>query len=328
MSFELLRGQHTLKTMLAQRVIDKSLSHAILFNGPAGIGKKSWGRALAQAVLCETPDLNGACMNCSSCLRFATGNNPDYYYLSPEGKHIKIEQLRLIRSRFYLKSRKKVCLIDSADKMTPETSSSLLKMMEDPPDGLYFILLTENVSLLLATIISRCQSYSIEPLNQDDLGSILDQSSVSPERKGVIYSLCGGNPGYALSLAMDAGIEEKINEVEDILSGLAANKNSAYYALGISEKLAEREDLFFLLKLLGIYFREQLLACHSNESLEIIHKTFSSKVKLPLSSTCTEELIQTIGKAIFAIERTNINKRLSLEKILIMIQRKVRICQM
>ncbi len=327
-SFESLLGQQELKQMILHKIAEKSLSHALLFTGPPGIGKKSWGYALARAILCLKSSVNGACMVCDSCLTFSTGNNPDFYLLSPEGKNIKIDQFRKIRDMFYLKSDRKVCVIDQAEKMTPETSSSLLKIIEDPPEGLFFILLAEKDSMLFPTILSRCQMYNIKPLDQGNLKRIINRLEVPAERKKLALNLSRGNPGYALAIIKDTEIGQKISEVQELVNKIATNKNSAYFVITLSADLSERDDLLSILKLLTIYFHEYLLSLYDSDIGYNKCRVYSSRIEFNLTSACVEEIIVKISKAIVDLDRTNINKRLLIDTLLLMIQRKVRFCQM
>ncbi|HSW35582.1 MAG TPA: DNA polymerase III subunit, partial [Candidatus Limnocylindrales bacterium] len=183
MSFELLLGQHELRRAITGALHDGSMSHAILLTGAPGSGKKSWGRALAQVLLCSKNIAAESCLQCDSCRRFSSGNHPDYYLLQPEGRNIKIEQIRALRSRFYLQGTTKVCMIEKAEMMTAESCSSLLKILEDPPSELYFILLSEQPRLLFSTIVSRCQRYHLHPMDTADLKALLlRENEMNPEK--------------------------------------------------------------------------------------------------------------------------------------------------
>ena len=127
MLYDELKGQDELRLLLDAAIRNNRLSHAVMLVGAPGSGKTSWGKLLAQAILCLAGGGLKPCMVCSSCQSFLQEEHPDYYYLAPEKKELKTEQFKNVRERFYLGGTKKVCLIDQAETMTAAMASSLLK---------------------------------------------------------------------------------------------------------------------------------------------------------------------------------------------------------
>lgn len=141
------------------------LSHAYVISGPPGSGKRAFADRLAAAYVCsgagEKPC--GICANC----RKAKGNiHPDIIRLTiPEGKRsILVEQIRTLRADAYVRpneAARKVFLIEDAQAMNESAQNALLKVLEDGPGYLSFLLLTENAQQLLPTICSRCETLSL-----------------------------------------------------------------------------------------------------------------------------------------------------------------------
>jgi len=185
------------------------LHHAILLSGERGVGKSAFAESFAQALLCSNPDDQGyACCVCSSCHWFQSTSHPDFMLVSPytdekelveerklasTKKLITIEQVRTLGDFLSLSSHQKckVVLINPAEGMNPSATNALLKMLEEPPQNTFFILVTNSTKQLLPTVRSRCHEVHIAKpapiVAQDWLKS---QSGVGAQE--LRYS--GGNP--------------------------------------------------------------------------------------------------------------------------------------
>ena len=168
-----------LRELLSRR---EKLPHALLLYGRHGIGKVEFARAMAQSLLCESPDHVVACGTCDACGWFSQGNHPDYRELMPEAlseddadadqpvdaeakekkksKEIKVEQIRDIADFMTLSTHRdgfRVLLIHPAETLNANAANSLLKTLEEPPPRTVILLVTDQIGRLLATIKSRCQ---------------------------------------------------------------------------------------------------------------------------------------------------------------------------
>lgn len=165
-----------LRALLERRA---RLPHAILFYGRQGIGKVEFARAMAQSLLCESPEAGLACGKCAACGWFVEGNHPDFRELIPEAltedeegeeaadadakkksKEIKIEQIRDIGDFMTLSTHRdgfRVLLVHPAEAMNLAAANALLKTLEEPPPDTVILLVTDRIGRLLATIKSRCQ---------------------------------------------------------------------------------------------------------------------------------------------------------------------------
>jgi DNA polymerase-3 subunit delta' len=144
--------------------------HAMLIAGPIGIGKGALARTLARARLCETPAADGAaCGGCASCRYEAAGQHPDLRIVEPVEmdddvakpvEWISVASVRALAQWTQLSSHRggaKVALIAPAERMNASAANALLKTLEEPPAGTYFILVSHLAGRLPATIVSRCQ---------------------------------------------------------------------------------------------------------------------------------------------------------------------------
>lgn len=167
----------------------EKLPHAMLFAGPEGVGKLAFAQALAARLLCEQKaEGNMPCGKCSSCIWLASGNHPDFRLVQPEEgdeagngeeaeeptraaaatrkpgqAHIRVDQIRALEDFVFVGSHRhgsRVALVAPAEMMNPNAANALLKILEEPPAGVYFILVSSHWRRLLPTVLSRCRSIS------------------------------------------------------------------------------------------------------------------------------------------------------------------------
>ncbi|MFH0731425.1 MAG: DNA polymerase III subunit [Candidatus Omnitrophota bacterium] len=153
---------------LADNILDNavksgSLPHAYIFSGQDKAATEKTALKLAACLNClEKKDSLCGCGKCISCTKIGHFNHPDIMHIRAEedSRQIKIEQIRSLQRHAHLKAieaRKKVYILYDADTMTEEASNCLLKTLEEPPKDVIIILISSNLSVFLATIISRCQ---------------------------------------------------------------------------------------------------------------------------------------------------------------------------
>jgi DNA polymerase-3 subunit delta' len=146
---------------LTQQVTQGWLAHALMLCGQAGIGKADFARQLAAFLLCEQRG-EQACGQCRSCLWLKADNHPDFFALAPEGsKYIKVDQVRELiawaNETAHCEGGNKVILLSPVEAMNTAAANALLKTLEEPADGLYFLLVCHQRMMVPATILSRCQ---------------------------------------------------------------------------------------------------------------------------------------------------------------------------
>ncbi len=155
-----------------------SLAHALLLHGPRGIGKLAFARALAQALLCESPLANGdACGRCGACAWFLNAGHPDFCQTEPAGASedetddtekkkttITVHQIRALAGFVNVSSQRggvKVVVLHPAEALNANAANALLKSLEEPPPRTYFLLVSHRPHQLLPTIKSRCHQVAL-----------------------------------------------------------------------------------------------------------------------------------------------------------------------
>lgn len=287
--FENIVGNNKIKESLKNAVKSNNVSHSYLFVGKAGVGKKIFAKDLAKKVMClgsnggaqnngvknnELQNNNVAndnleldFDNCDSCIKFDANSNPDFSIIVPDGKSIKIEQIRNLQARIVEKpisSSKKVYIIDDADTMTEESQNCLLKTLEEPPEYAMIILIASNENRMLQTIKSRCVIIRFEDLTNEEISQILHTNDQD------IIRLCEGSVAKADDISEKREMFAQLKIIADYLS-----KNSLIDVLINSDLLySSKDDIMTLLDFLNIIFFEKAKEnIKYSKAISIIEKT-------------------------------------------------------
>lgn len=287
--FENIVGNNKIKESLKNAVKSNNVSHSYLFVGKAGVGKKKFAKDLAKKVMClgsnggaqnngvknnEVQNNNVAndnleldFDNCDSCIKFDANSNPDFSIIVPDGKSIKIEQIRNLQARIVEKpisSSKKVYIIDDADTMTEESQNCLLKTLEEPPEYAMIILIASNENRMLQTIKSRCVIIRFEDLTNEEISQILHTNDQD------IIRLCEGSVAKADTISEKREMFAQLKIIADYLS-----KNSLIDVLNNSDLLySSKDDIMTLIDFLNIIFFEKAKEnIKYSKAISIIEKT-------------------------------------------------------
>lgn len=177
LAFGQITGQEHVTQTLSHALSRGQLAHAYLFCGPRGTGKTTTAKILARAVNCHRYPAPEPCGECSPCLNIAAGVSLDVIEMDAASNR-GIDEIRDLRekSRYASgESRYKVYVIDEAHMLTNEACNAFLKTLEEPPQGVIFILATTDPSRLPSTIVSRCQRFDFHLLTVEQIGEKLRQ---------------------------------------------------------------------------------------------------------------------------------------------------------
>lgn len=244
MKFNNIVGNENAKQILIKSLKNNTILHSYMFIGNEGIGKKLIANQFAKMVLCNNYNFeeNTECNNCKSCIEFEGNNNPDYIQIEPDGKIIKIEQIRQMQSKIIEKpvnSNKKVYIIDNADLMTKEAQNCLLKTLEEPPSYITIILIVSNENKILNTIKSRCMKINFEKIQDSEIEKFLtEQCEVQNINKNILR-MCDGSIGRCLL------IKNKIEDYVLIENLLKSVKENIIKFLNNAEILYKNKDNIF-----------------------------------------------------------------------------------
>jgi DNA polymerase III subunit delta' len=263
--FSGLLGQEKAKVLLSRSLAAKRTPHAYLFRGPDGVGKQLFARRLAATLNCRQIRGGAACGICSSCLKFRSGNHPDFVVIRPEQGTIKINRVReLTKALSYppYESVMRVVLLEDIHTMRREAANSLLKTLEEPPECNLLILTAESSQSILPTISSRCQCIPFFPLSLQDTVKILCEQAEDLDEKTAIMlaRLSEGSPGRALLLRESEMIETWEKVITVVTIPLESGQDTIALMLQTAEIMAGlKENLIPFLGLLRIWVRDALV---------------------------------------------------------------------
>ena len=168
-------GQSHITQTLRKQVAEGRTSHAYLFTGTRGTGKTTCAKILAKAVNCEHPVDGDPCCQCPSCLGIENGSFLDVLELDAASNN-GVDQVRALRDEaVYTPAavRKRVYIVDEVHMLSTAAFNALLKILEEPPEHLMFILATTELHKVPATILSRCQRFSFKRITPQDIAARL-----------------------------------------------------------------------------------------------------------------------------------------------------------
>lgn len=205
MIFPLIGNEKVRQAVLSQIKGDR-LPHAIIIEGEKGLGKHTLSAFLSRAALCSQNDK--PCGSCQSCHLAAVGSHPDIITVAPEDKkkNIAVAQIRQLRQSAYVKPHlgsRRVFIIDKAETMNEQSQNALLKVLEEPPQGVFFILIAESAAALLETILSRCVVLKLSTPKRCDSAAWISENIKPRREEAVIHRALDdskGNIGRAVEL--------------------------------------------------------------------------------------------------------------------------------
>ena len=257
--------------MVRRALAHGRLPHALLFRGPAGVGKRLFARGLAATLNCRLStsgeaqtgggESDGvrltACGHCSSCHKLKSGNHPDFLVIQPEKDAIKIGQVReMSRAITYppYESRYRVVLLEDVHAMQAAAANSLLKTLEEPPPGNILILTAEASRQVLPTILSRCQTLPFLPLTEDETLTIVKRllPDIEEDTARLLARFSDGSPGKALLLheqdmlplllRLVAALAEAVSPAAAVLTLLPLAQEISERTLAEGKEMSRRKD--------------------------------------------------------------------------------------
>ena len=240
-------GQKSVTDTLRAQLETGKLSHAYLFTGTRGTGKTSCAKILAKAVNCENPNHGDPCGLCPSCRAIDEGSCMDVLEIDAASNN-GVDSVRVLRDdAIYTPGtvKMRVYIIDEVHMLSTAAFNALLKIIEEPPAHLLFILATTELQKVPATILSRCQRFAFKRLRPDEIASRLnfiayqEHIEIEPEAINLLARLADGGMRDGVSLldqcASAANGPVTLESVYASL-GLAGEKRTAELMQAIAEQ--------------------------------------------------------------------------------------------
>ncbi|MFC4403555.1 DNA polymerase III subunit delta' [Gracilibacillus xinjiangensis] len=323
---DMFRQQPVVSKMITNSIRKNRISHAYLLHGDKGTGKSSLAQLLAKSIFCKNRNQFEPCQECVDCKRINSGNHPDVHVITPDGASIKTDQIAHLKKEFTytgLESNKKVYIIEHADKMTDNAANRLLKFLEEPSSETTAVLLTENSQSLLATIRSRCQILSLQPLNPKQLEKKLIDSGLTDANARILTTFTR-NLDEALDKSKDTWFAQARKLVVQLVEMLQNNRNEVpiFVHTQWMPHFKEKNQLQEGLDLLLVWFRD-VIHYHMDDPSSIVFLHQMEKLEQASMYWSMQDItkhLQTIMEAKRKLEQ-NVHPQLVIEQLTLQIQR-------
>ena len=332
--FDSITDQNKPIARLFSMLHHRSVPHALLFTGIDGIGKSTVARAFSMLLNCRelkedhATSFKGLTCPCRSCHKIRSATHPDILTVKPSGNIIKIAQIRELCLKLLVKpyeAFQRVVIIMDAHTMNPEASNALLKILEEPPSKTMFILITDQPSDLLPTILSRCQNVGFNPLPEGSIRNILvHDKGIEPEKADVFAAMAMGSMGRALTLCEKTDRKTDpwafrvflFDEITAVLKGAPLD------VLLFAEKLSQKKDnALYAIEILVSFVRDLVVVPFAPERL--INRDLGEKIKKLSGTFPTASLLKMTDHMMAAHQgiKSNASVRLCLEAMAIQLKR-------
>ncbi|MCR4392927.1 MAG: AAA family ATPase [Dehalococcoidales bacterium] len=328
-------GQKKSIELLQKALTADTLAHAYLLVGPAQVGKMTLALDLAAVLNCLAKKEERPCWECLPCQKIKNARHPDVQIISLQ-QPSETDELRtkteigidLIGDIIHtanlppFEGKYRVYIFEEAANLSLEAANRLLKTMEDPRAQVVFILITENINLIPATIASRCQRINLYRVKCDEIEkALIERWQIEPEKARLLARLSNGCPGWAVNGALNPEILEQRRE--RFVKMLEIIRDSYHGRLTAASKLAQqfskqRETIYETLGEWIGWWRDALLV-KADCLAGIVNIDFSADlVKMAGDFTLSQ-----IKKSIQLIMETeeqlklNVNARLALESLML-----------
>ena len=305
-TFDEVVGQRAVTDTLKSQLRSGKLSHAYLFTGTRGTGKTSCAKILAKAVNCENPHDGNPCNCCSACRSIDAGSCTDVLEIDAASNN-GVDHVRALRDEAVYtpaQVKKRVYIIDEVHMLSVSAFNALLKIIEEPPEHLLFILATTELHKVPATILSRCQRFSFRRLLPEDIASRLNYAayqegiSVDPEALKLLSRLADGALRDGMSLldqCASASSGEVTRQTVYQVLGLAGDRKTAE----IMHAVANQDAANALSLFDQLYSSGKDVAAMTDELSQLardllILKTAGKAAESMLSGVCTQEEMQPL----------------------------------
>jgi len=264
-------GNRGFLDQMKDAVMNKRILGTYMIEGAMGTGKLLLARTFAAAALCSEGSDGMPCMECSSCRRIFEGIHPDVAEISPadDKSQITVDEIREMVLSAYLaptEGDRKFYIIRPADKMNQQAQNALLKGIEEPPSGVTYLLLTEDITSQLPTVISRSYRMKTEELSMSVIEEALSKEFSQTDRDTIRFAalLSSGSLGRARSLISDGEMAEARKKALELLRIFSSETSPIKRSEALSYSLT-REKLVLLLSMVNLGARDLLLAKYTDD---------------------------------------------------------------
>ncbi len=314
---------------LMKHLIDNAkkgeIRNAYLFTGPKGVGRHIAAKLFA-AALCCTAKSRQPCNECHACIGTKHDTNPDIIYIKPtDKKSVTVNQTREIIADAYIKpleSARKIFIIDNAADVNEAAQNCLLKILEEPPEYVVFIIIAQSDTQLLQTVLSRCTAVRFPTVSDEIIKKYINEKyNYAAEKSDLLISLCGGIPGEVDNILSDPDYYDLRDEsFKKLIQLMSKDKISAY---AVSEFLDDhKDDAEKIIDFWQSFLRDIMMILDGNDTLiwnidmqeEIKKIAFNIKPEYPIVALEQTILAKTMLKRYVNLHSLALNMSFSIKK--------------
>jgi DNA polymerase-3 subunit delta' len=322
-----LTGHEWAVQMLKQHITHDSIRHAYLFSGPPGLGRRTLGLRLAQAVNCPQPLAPAEpCGKCKTCQQIERMQYADLSVIQAEkeGAILKVEQVRTLRQSLVLKpyqGKYRVALFLRFQEANANAANALLKTLEEAPAQAVLILTADTPEQLLPTIVSRCEVLRLRPLPVGIVEASLMEHGADQATAYLLAHISSGRPGYAFRLMKDQEtLKFRAQRLDDLQSLLKSTRRARFaYAEKLTDRKSEAKERFRETLLLWLSYWRDVMLCASGGAAPLTNVDCSEEIQALAGRLSLDEArrqVEAVEEAIDKLER-NVNPRLLAEVLLL-----------
>ncbi|MCF6767673.1 hypothetical protein L3V86_04760 [Thiotrichales bacterium 19S11-10] len=296
------------------------LAHALLFQGDLDIGVECFVLDLAKRFTCQTNDALSYCNQCQHCELWLNNDiHPNVFELAKPGESISVEMVRQIKERIYLTGHQfkeddhcpRIVIINQVERLNESQSNALLKLLEEPPENVYFFMTTQSIDQLLPTIQSRCQKFYCHVDFSLAKSWIVDNLEIDKSALSLdfLWEITNHRPLFIQKLIANKGYFELRSQLLDLI------KQRSFSVQHLIKDLKDEQLswIIFWLYLLIV----DIMRCKLNATDSIINSDCLDAIKQAASQYTYHELIKRYQKLTYwadeKLKGHHLNKALWLE---------------
>lgn len=318
-------GHESIVQHLQNAIASHKVSHAYILHGEEGMGKKMLAGIFAKTLQCDEGGIR-SCNRCKSCIQYDSGNHPDIIRVTHEKLSIGVEDIRLqVNSDIQVKpynSPYKIYIIDDADKLTEQAQNALLKTIEEPPEYAVILLLVNNISVILPTILSRCVLLHLKPVDKQAIKEYLMSKHQIPDYMAeVAAAFSGGNIGKAIKYASSQDFERMKGDVLHILEYIDEMELHEVIS-GLKLLTASKNNIDDYIDLMVLWYRDVLMFKATMDPGLLLYRDELSFIKTQANTRSyegLEKIISAMEKAKIRL-KANVNFDIAIELMLLSIK--------
>lgn len=319
-------GQEQIKNQLISSIEHGKVSHAYIMHGENRSGKEFIAKVFAATLQCEKGGTS-PCEQCHSCRQAASMNHPDIIFVTHEKPgSIGVDDIRKgINDTVMVKpysSKYKIYIVQEAEKMTVQAQNALLKTIEEPPEYVVIMLLTNSMEAMLPTIISRCVTLNLKPVSDTQMRKYLQQQVNVPDyRAEICIAFARGNVGRAKALASSEDFDKIRKSALSLLKNIKDMDLSEVIA-ALKEIKEFGFDINDYLDIMMVWYRDVLLFKATHDMNHLVFRDEIQAIKKVATNSeyeGIEEVIRALEKAKTRLT-SNVSFELTMELLLLTIK--------